>query len=422
MRPQIKNILLLATTLFFVSAPVMGESINKQPPQENQGVTQAIPMRVTGVHSRNFGYIQALETMATTIDEASDGRIKVELLIGGKGGSEVEALKKQIHNKVEAGLTSATTMAYSLPAFRLLTIPLLFTAPSHVENFIDSQLDMAIRETADKKHLKVLGYGSYGFYGLLAFEPTQNDENDIDGATPSSDEIAKLVAKELAFGETEPTRSYVGLSVRAPVDRWMWKIHKALSIKQVIVPVADLPGAIESGWVEGVVSTPETLAKTPYPAKASHYFDIRQQHGWSVFTVNKRWFDKLEEDLQQIVEKAVTAASTQMRKNAFYQSYTTRSAWSDDDWPQIVQPQQAELEASFRPLVFKTARQLEHRLRMSRAISRLWEKNRRPQSNFWPLPIITPNKKQDFEVEPMSKLERLIKESAQKHQALRVLR
>jgi TRAP-type transport system periplasmic protein len=418
MRPQIKNFLFLATTLFFLSAPVMGESSEKQPPVDTLGRADAIPMRITGVHSRNFGYIQALETMATTIDEASDGRIKVELLIGGEGGSEVEALKKQIHNKVEAGLTSATTMAYSLPAFRLLTIPLLFTAPSHVENFINSPLDMAIRETANKKHLKVLGYGSYGFYGLLAFEPVDEDD---DGETTSVDEIAKLVSREQVFGDQEPLRSYVGLSVRAPVDRWMWKIHKALSIKQVIVPVADLPQAIESGWVEGVISTPETLAKTPYPKTASHYFDIRQQHGWSVFTVNNRWFNKLPEDLQQIVESAVQAASSEMRKNAFYQSYTTRSAWSDDDWPQIVQPEAAELEASFRPLVFKTARKLERKLGMSRAVSRLWEKNRAPQSNFWPLPIVG-KKKQTIESEPMSRLEQLIKENMAKNQALRVLR
>ncbi|MBF0382765.1 MAG: hypothetical protein HQL69_17220 [Magnetococcales bacterium] len=421
MRLLIKSILLLATTLFFLPTQVMGESLDKQLSLDKLKSADTIPMRITGVHSRNFGYIQALETMATTIDEASLGRIKVELLIGGEGGSEVEALKKQIHNKVEAGLTSATTMAYSLPAFRLLTIPLLFTAPSHVDNFINSPLDLAIRDTANTKSLKVLGYGSYGFYGLLAFEP--NEDEEISGATPNGDEIAKLVSKEMALDGQESPRSYIGLSVRAPVDQWMWKIHEALSIKQVIVPAADIPGAIETGWVEGVISTPETLAKTPYPKSASHYFDFRQQHGWSVFTVNEKWFEMLPDDLKIVVEKAVEVATTEMRKNAFYQSYITRSSWTDNDWLQIIQPEAAELEASFRPLVFKTARQLEYKLGMSRAISRLWENNRTAKSNFWPLPIV-PDKEEEMDNgdEPMTRLEQLLQENISKNQALRVIR
>jgi TRAP-type C4-dicarboxylate transport system substrate-binding protein len=400
MRLQTQHFLLLLTTLIFLAAPALaetdGEISSLESPATEEGLAvaeEAIPMRITAVHGRKFGYIQALEQLVSTIAEESEGRIKVELLIGGEFGSEAEALKKQIRRKIEGGLTSSTTMAYSLPAFRLLTLPLLFTAPSHVKNFIDSPLDLAIRKTAHSKKLEVLGYGSFGFYGLLAFEQDEDDEDDPDSpptdntSQPSSNNIENLLFQELVDESSQPTKTYIGLSVRAPVDHWMSRIHKALSIKQVTVPVADLPDAIESGWVEGIISTPETLTNTPYPKTASHYFDIRQQHGWSIFTVNKSWFDDLPADLQQIVAEAVAAISKKMQNIAFYNSYLTRAAWAAENWPQIVPSEPAELEAAFRPLVFKTARRLERKLGVSGAIRELWEQNRTPQSNYWPISL-----------------------------------
>jgi TRAP-type C4-dicarboxylate transport system substrate-binding protein len=403
MRYKIKGFLLLTALLFFLSPSVTGAEELEPQTVDGAELVEAIPMRISAVHGRSFGYIQALETMAVAIDKQSEGRIKVELLLKGEAGSEAEALKKQIRRKIEGGLTSAITMAYSLPLYRTLTIPMLFTAPSHVQNFIDSPLDRALRKTAGSKKMRVLGYGSYGFYGLLAFETKDREENDdveakkieekpveselIDNEPFDIDAITQLMTGELNEDAAQPPRSFTGLSVRTPVDRWMGHVHKALSVKQVTVPAADIQEALESGWIEGVVSTPETLANTSYPLTASHYFDIRQQHGWSVFTVNQYWFNKLPTDLQQIVEEAAVVATQDMLSTAFYKSFTTRSAWVEAVAPKIIQPESADLEAAFRPLAFRTARRLEKKLGMPRVIRRLWEENRTPQSNYWPLPI-----------------------------------
>jgi TRAP-type C4-dicarboxylate transport system substrate-binding protein len=387
MRPKSKRLLLLLTPLIFLSAPFLAQSQEEPPPLESEisrgPPVEAIPMRISAVHSRKFSYIQELDTLASTINEQSGGRIQVELLLGGEAGSEAEALKKQIRRKVEGGLTSATTLAYSLPAFRLLTLPLLFTAPSHVMAFKESPLDISLRNTAQDKQLTVLGYGSYGFFGLLAFEPKEEES-----PFPQEEKtIEQALLEEQSEGFQQPSRPFIGLSVRTPVDRWMEQVHKALSLKQVRVPVADLPEAIESGWVEGVVSTPETLALTPYPNTASHYFDLRQQHGWSVFTVNKVWFEKLDLDLQQIIREAVETLSERMQKQAFSIDMATRSNWVEEEKLEIISPQEAELEAAFRPLVFKTARRLERKLESPGTIRALWENNRTPQSHFWPLPM-----------------------------------
>ncbi|MBF0358634.1 MAG: TRAP transporter substrate-binding protein DctP [Magnetococcales bacterium] len=403
MRYKIKGFLLLTALLFFLSPPETGAEGLEPQAVDGTELIEAIPMRISAVHGRGFGYIQALETMAATINGQSEGRIKVELLLDGEAGSEAEALKKQILRKIEGGLTSAITMAYSLPLYRTLTIPMLFTAPSHVQNFIDSPLDRALRKTASSKKMRVLGYGSYGFYGLLAFEnkdsETQNDVAEekieekpvemeqIDNEPFDIDAITQIMTGELNVNAALPPRSFIGLSVRTPVDRWMGTVHKALSVKQVTVPAADIQEALESGWIEGVVSTPETLANTSYPLTASHYFDIRQQHGWSVFTVNQVWFNKLPTDLQQIIEDAAAVATHEMLNAGFYKDFITRSAWAEAAIPEIIQPEAADLEAAFRPMAFKTARKLEKKLAMQQVIRRLWEENRTPQSNYWPLPV-----------------------------------
>jgi TRAP-type C4-dicarboxylate transport system substrate-binding protein len=370
---------LLLAPLLLLSAPSLAETGRSPSHLKNLVDEGVVPMRITAIHGADFGYIRALKKWAPSLEEASEGRIKVELLLGGAMGSEAEALKKQIRRKIEGGLTSATTLAYSLESFRLLTLPLLFTAPSHIQSFIDSPLDQAIRETAAKKRLKVLGYGSYGFYGLLVFE-----ENEATTEEPPAEPLPPVA--EGFEQETPLPPSLTGLSVRAPVDRWMWHVHKALSVKQVTVPVADLPEAIESGWVEGIVSTPETLINTSYPYDASHYFDIRQQHGWMVFTVNKNWFEKLPADLQPLVEESVVILSQQMQEAAFYQDITIRDEWAAEEDLIVVPSIDAELEAAFRPLVFRTARRLERKLGIPSAIQDLWEQNRTQESRTWQLP------------------------------------
>ena len=379
-----KIFLLIFSAISLLATPAMAKGSTEKSRVELLAAEGITLMRITAIHGKRFSYIKALEQFAASVDQESEGRIKVELLLGGEAGSEAEALKKQIRRKLEGGLTSATTLAHSLPAFRLLTLPLLFTAPSHVENFINSPLDLNIRDTASKKNLKVLGYGSYGFYGLLAFDPdTENREINItDSTTP--EEVEASLLQNMIAEHNQPARSFTELSVRAPTDLWMSRIHKALSIKQVTVPAADLKDAIESGWVNGIISTPETLANTSYPATASHYFDIRQQHGWSVFTVNKIWFNRLPSDLKQIIQEAVTATSQVMQQTAFQHGFNTREAWASAGWPEIVVSEAAELEAAFRPLAFRSARKLERTLGMPHAIRDLWNKNRTPQSNSWP--------------------------------------
>ncbi|MBF0448540.1 MAG: TRAP transporter substrate-binding protein DctP [Magnetococcales bacterium] len=385
MRFNLRQLLLsLSPILFLFASPVKAEelpaAVQTEDTQETASVQSVIPMRLTAIHGGQFAYIQALERMATTIENQSQGRIKVTLLLGGEAGSEVEALKGQIHNRIEGGMTSAATLAFSLPAFRLLTLPLLFTEPNHVKQFVHSSLDSAIRETAQDKQLRVLGYGSYGFYGLLAFQKKEIDPP----ANPLALSPEPNTPNDGLNAQALP--SYVNLAVRAPRDQWIENIHRALPIKLVQVPVADLPEAIESGWVEGIVSTPETLSNTRYPFTASHYHDLRQQHGWSVFTVNADWFSGLPTDLQSIVERAADLATKQMLTAAFNQEYRVRNQWLAANWPRVVIPEPAELEAAFRPLSFRTIHKLERLLNTPKAIARLWDANQKPRSELWTAP------------------------------------
>lgn len=392
-----KILILFLVQLFLLAPHAYAESNQEQPPTNNLKLDDrlniAIPMRIAALHGNEFYYIQALEKLAVAIDSESEGRIKVELLLAGAAGSEAEALKKLIRNRLEGGFTSANTLAHSLPAFRLLTIPLLFTAPSHVKRFIGSQQDMLLRETANEKNLKVLGYGSYGFYGLLSFaKAAKTEASYIDPGTKpedgSSEAISEMVAdmRSPNYGTfaPQPKPSFAGLAVRVPKDKWMEHIHEPLGIKQLLVPIADLPDAIESGWVEGVVSTPESFDNTSYPQTATYYFDIRQQHGWSVFTVNKKWFSQLPHDLKLVVSEAVASLSQEMLDIAFHREQITKAAWSRAGWPQIIVPAPEELEAAFRPLVFKIAREVGKIVQSPRQIQELWENNRSSQSSSWP--------------------------------------
>ena len=290
-----------------------------------------------------MAYVRALGDLAKAIEQESGGRIRVETRTKGAGGSEADALKDQIRGRLEGGYTSATTLSRSLLAFRLLTIPMLFSQPEHVLRFIGSNLEATLRATAERKGLQVLGYGSYGFYGILGFGGS---------------------------------RTLPGKVVRLPRDPWLVKIHKQLLLKPVHVPAADLPRALDSGWLDGIVATPELLQRTLFLPRATFFLETRHLHGWMVFTVNQAWFHRLPKGLRRVVANTVQRVTQGALQAAFLREGDILAAWSRSEQPQRVLPLPRLMVDRLRGLVNQAARRVEKILRQRGAVSRLWYRNR----------------------------------------------
>ncbi|MBF0623304.1 MAG: TRAP transporter substrate-binding protein DctP [Magnetococcales bacterium] len=295
------RILFFAGLLAVLPRGALSAVAQKDPPQD------AAVVRLGAVEGSRIGFVKGLGSMATGIQKGSGGRLKVELLTGGATGTEADLLKDIIQGRLQGGFVSATIMAHSLPAFRMLLLPRLFNDYAQVAKFTGSALDHSLRQTASRKQLQVLGYASYGFYGLL----------DFSRASP---------------------RILTDLMVRVPKDAWLERAYQAMGFTAHYVPADDLSTALGSQWVTGVAATPEMLANTSLPKQAPRFHATRHLHGWTVLVVNLPWLEGLPDDLR----KVVTDAGVGVTRSALGQAQTREeqilAQWSQTGSPVVIPP------------------------------------------------------------------------------------
>lgn len=347
----------LICLLLSLPAPLLGDEV--RPPDYSSpsraGGGGPHLMRLTAAQGAGMLHVRAMQSIARAIERNSGGAIRTELLIDGRGGSEAEALKSLIRGRIEGGFLSAATLAHSLPAFHLLSIPRLFTEADQVRAFIGSPLEGAMRATAENKGLRVLGYGSYGFYGILGF-------------------------RQGGAENPQAALSLIDLPVRTPSDEWLNRVYSALPLRTLRVPVGDLAEAMASGWVQGIAATPESITQTRLAASATAYFNTRIMHGWTVFMVSQTWLSTLPSALQDVVTGAVSAHTAHHLELALAAEEDILAGWSRQGAPRIVVLAPGDLATLLRPLALGAAGRVERILGRPRAVHRLWENNHNPSA------------------------------------------
>ncbi|MBF0347836.1 MAG: TRAP transporter substrate-binding protein DctP [Magnetococcales bacterium] len=342
---------LFVLTLILAPVWASGQETGSVVAEAAPGITV---MRVTAVQGADMTYVGLLEQLKQNIQNRSHGEIQVELLTGGAGGGEFEALRDQIRGHVEGGWISAMTLAQSLKAFRALTLPLVFNDNDQLRQFIGSPLDKTIRATSVAKNLLILGYGSFGYYGIMLFEP---------GSPPNgqSHDDALAMMKDR--------------TVRVPEEEWLESVQAVLPGKLVRVPGVDLKKAVDSGWVKGLLTTPELIANKEWMLQASHFLNLRHLHAWTVFSVNRTWLASLPGHLQDVVQAEVQAMCDQALQMGLARHDALVAKWYETRHPQVVQASWDEMAASMNPLVLETASQLDGMLGSSGRVKALWEAN-----------------------------------------------
>ena len=304
-----------------------------------------IPMRIAAVQGMDMVYVATLKKMARAIEKASKGMVEVELVTAGKPGPETDILKALIKKRLQAGFVSVTVVAQSLPAYRTLNLPFLFSSYRNVNAFIDSPLDNAIRGTTAHKNLRVMGYGSYGNYGLL-------------------------VAGEVFDWENVLTQT-----IRLPKNDWLKKVHKRLGLKPLYVPSVDLAAAMESKALFGVLATPELLQHSGLAKPGTTFIQLNHLHGWSVFMVSAKWFKGLPAKIAEDVEIAIQVALRNGLKRAAWRESAVLAKWKQDGplFFGVKHLPRSEQKATLRPTVYRAARRIEKQLDQPGLIKRLWE-------------------------------------------------
>jgi TRAP-type transport system periplasmic protein len=225
---------------------------------------------------------------AAAVEKASGGRIKGEVYPASQLGS--------IPRQIEGTQFGAIQMAV-IPSEFWVGVDERFqitAAPGLVDSLAHGQ-----KLTADPAVIKLmLSLGAdKGLHGIGFFM-----------AEPS-DVIAKTAIRHLA--------DFKGKKMRTFASKFQTESFSRLGATAVVMSLGDVVPALQQGTIDGSVAGMGPFTKMHFSDVAKSITMINQPGIFLVAEVNRKWFESLPKDLQDIIDKDGAAQSVAINPTAF---------------------------------------------------------------------------------------------------------
>jgi TRAP-type C4-dicarboxylate transport system substrate-binding protein len=262
---------------------------------------------VPDTFARNFG---------AAVEKDSGGRIKVEVFPGSQLGS--------IPRQIEGTQFGAIQMAV-IPTDFFVGIDERFEimgAPGLVDSLAQGQ-----KLAADPAVLKLmLSLGAdKGLHGVGMF------------ISEPSNVIAKTPIRHLA--------DFKGKKLRTFASQFQTESFGRLGATAVAMSLGDVLPALQQGAIDGAVSGMGPFTKLHFIDAAKYITAINQPSAFLIEETNRKWFEALPKDLQDIVEKDAAAQTIAINPLALDMRKQAEASWTSSGGELINLPsdEQAEL-------------------------------------------------------------------------------
>lgn len=227
-----------------------------------------------------FGY-----RLRDRVWEDSKGRLYVDFRPLAQLGGEKDVINKLKLGAVHGMLSSSVAAANVADTLGIVNLPYVVDTFDKLDKFRNtSELWQPFSVSALGSGIMTVDVTGYGPYGWATTEPV----NTIADAKKINFRIAQ-----------------------APVNA---DFYKAWGLKFTVMPWPDVPQALQTGVITGLDHTAIVCNITKKFNIAKNFTELDYAQGLFIHLMNKRWFDKLPSDLQQVLMTAIIEESAKTRE------------------------------------------------------------------------------------------------------------
>ena len=217
--------------------------------------------------------------------EETNGRIYVDFRPLAQLGGERDVISKLRLGAVHGMLSSSVAAANVADTLGVVNLPYVVDTFDKLEQFRqDPELWGPFAESALSGGVVVADITSYGPYGWATTTPVRTVEE----------------AKAVNFRIAE-----------APVNT---DSYRAWGLRFTVMPWPDVPQALQTGVISGLDHTAIVCNITNKFNIAKHFTEIDYAQGLFVHLINKRWLDRLPEDLRTTFLQVIEEESARSRE------------------------------------------------------------------------------------------------------------
>lgn len=217
--------------------------------------------------------------------EASEGRLYVDFRPLAQLGGEKDVINKLKLGAVHGMLSSSVAAQNVADTLGIVNMPYVVDTFDKLDTFRNTpELWQPFADSALKNGIMTVDVTGYGPYGWATTTPVNTIED----------------AKSINFRIAE-----------APLNA---DFYKAWGMKFTVMPWPDVPQALQTGVITGLDHTAIVCNITKKFTIAKNFTELDYAQGLFIHLMNKRWFDKLPEDLQKILMTAIEEESAATRE------------------------------------------------------------------------------------------------------------
>lgn len=245
-------------------------------------------------HHHNVGGVADLvsEKFAELADEKSGGRLKVEIFPGAQLAQEREAAEGVLMGTLEAAFVSSSIFVNLIDGYGVDGLPFVLSSDwwKNVKIFNDSPVGEALDKFMLDEGGVNLGWGIYGARHLFF---TEKDIKTLDDMK--------------------------GLKMRSPEVDYFVEMYRVIDARPTAITWGETYTAMQTGLVDGMDAPFISIVDTRL-YEVSKYL-LESSHMWATFNliVNLNAFNRLPEDLQEIVLEAGSEAFEYVNEVAYEQ-------------------------------------------------------------------------------------------------------
>lgn len=230
-------------------------------------------------------HIAAAEAFKPYVEEASGGRIEVELYPNGQLGQDRQLCESLQLGAVEAALPSTTVLAGFVPEFQLMDLPYLFTSKQQVRDALDGEVGTMFGELALKQGMYILGFGDIGFLHISNNVRPINKLEDLSG-----------------------------LKVRVMESPISIATAKALGMNPTSMTFGEVYTALQQKVVDGQEHCINVTRNMKFNEVQKYYSLTGEAFSSISFCVSEQFMDSLPDDLKEVVREGVRRFTVRQRQ------------------------------------------------------------------------------------------------------------
>ncbi len=220
-------------------------------------------------------WMKEMKTGASLIAERTGSRVKLKFYPGGVMGNDQSVHRKIKIGQLHGGAFTSGGLAQVDSSIQSLGLPMMFKSFDEVD-YVRAKMDPVIKQQMEAKGFVLLGISEGGFVRILSKKPMQNLESIRNSKVwvPAGDRIGQIAMS-------------------------------ALGITPISLPISDVFTGLQTGLIDTVTVNPTAAIAFQWHTSTSFMTEVPISYLIGVMAIQKKAFDKLSPDDQQIVREEI---------------------------------------------------------------------------------------------------------------------